>query len=123
MMVYSPILPQPQRFFQVQWIVKYDGDAEPQLPQLARASPSNSPTSPVPQTSASSPSVAAEGRGAVTSAPASPREERFQAPMLEDRRVGKVGFWKPVSTKSFTHRNYLDKSCKFSIFREQFISN
>lgn len=70
---------------EVQWIVKYDGDAEPQLPQLARASPSNSPTSPVPQTSASSPSVAAEGRGVVTSAPASPREERFQAvSMLEE---------------------------------------
>lgn len=67
---------------EVQWVLKYDGDAEqPQMPQLARASPSNSPTSPVqPPPSASSPSVAAEGRGA----PATPREERQAVSMLEE---------------------------------------
>ena len=80
-MAYAPL--GPPKVPQVQWVLKYDGDAEPQLPQRARASPSHSPSSPVPPQSPSSPSVAAEGRGRVSET--SPREERKAEPMLEDR--------------------------------------
>lgn len=78
---------------EVQWIYKYDGDAAgPQLPQLARASPSNSPSSPAqPLQTGSSPSVAAEGHGAVTvtvTAPASPREERKAVTLEEPTPAG-----------------------------------
>lgn len=75
---------------EVQWIYKYDGDAAgPQLPQLARASPSNSPSSPAQLQTGSSPSVAAEGHGAVTvTAPASPREERKAVTLEEPTPAG-----------------------------------